>query len=143
MRSMVAHSTSASSSDERHEAVEQVDRDAALLQPRHRIARRAARGCAERQVEPLPDAVGDGDAVARRGDRTATAARARCGRRLEDLADRLAEAFRRVLHARRQLAEAAVPRRRTRARAVVEEPHGEHASAITIVAMARKKISGE
>ena len=74
-----------------------------------RIARRAATSAPERQVQPVPDVVADDRRGSAARGRTATAARARCGRRLEDLADRLAEAFGRVLHARRLLAESRNP----------------------------------
>ena len=69
---------------------------------------------ADRQVEPVPDAIADRDAVARRAVERRRQLALHGEERLEDLADRLAEAFRRVLHARVAAARSRNPRRAPR-----------------------------
>ena len=114
--------TSSSSADQRQEAVEQVDRDAALLQQR-RPAATAARRSGDGQVEPVPELVVDDDAVARLAVEGRRQLALHAKERLEDLADRLAEALGRVLHARGLPREAAVPGRRAAEAPVVEAAH--------------------
>ena len=119
-----AHETSASArrTIERDEAVEEIDRDAPLLQDGDRI-REPLHETTERLVEPPPDTVRDRDAIARCAiERRGELALDR-EERLEDVADRLAEAFGGVLHPRREASEAAVPRGTAPHAPVIEEPH--------------------
>ena len=73
----------------------------------------------DRQVEPVPEVIVDRDRVARLRVERRRQVALHPEERLEDLADRLAEALGRVLHARRLQRKAAVPRRRAAHAAVI------------------------
>ena len=129
--------------DQREEAVEQIDRDAALLET-GRSAATAARPVGQRQIEPVPEVVVDDDAVARlrrsNGDGQFAAASRKNGSKI--CADRLAEALGRVLHARGPPREAAGPGRRAPHAPVVEPAHEQRTRARSTPRSPSRKITG-
>ena len=80
---------------------------------------RNSAACAIGQVQPVPRVVGRRDRIARLRVERRRQVALDTEERLEHLADRLAEAFGGVLHARRLLREPAIPRRRLAHAAVI------------------------
>ena len=104
--------------------IQEIGRDAALLQQAD-DARRRLGDAGDRHVEPLPEVIGDDESV--RGLRIERTRKVpfNAEKGLEYQPDRLAESLGRVLHARIQQREAAVPRWCT-SHATMVEPTNEH-----------------
>ena len=94
------------------------------------------------QIERAPDAIADHDAVARRAIERRRQLALHVEERQEDVANRLTETFRRVLHARVEPREATIPGRAAPHAAVIEDA-APAATVMTIVAtMASRNTSG-
>src|SRR5690606_36802810 len=100
----------------------QIRRQPALLQARDR-ARDGAHEPPERLVHHIPESVGDGYAVPRRAVERRRHYALDSKQVAEDAPYRLAEPFRRILHARVERSEAAVPRVAAPNTLMVERAH--------------------